>query len=103
MRPPTLAEIVHDIQIWSEDEVTIKEESRSLQSSKTHQPQKNLCPKTQMRKLSDFSLLKKKISIRKKGVQNQVDPIITKKIELKAKKTIKMETKVKNPKVFEQK
>ena len=60
------------------------EESRSLHSSKPLQPQKIL-------------------NVRCKGVQTQVEPNIAKRLKQVARKTIKLATKVEDPKTFEKK
>ena len=102
-KPPLPAEIMHGLQRWSEDEVTLKEKGKTspqmpkkLQMSISPSQQKaGARPKV-------IELAKDKVNVRYKGIQRTIDPHTKKRIEQVARKTNRIATKVKNPKNFEQ-
>ena len=103
-KPPLPAEVMHDLQRWSEDEVQIQKKGsppkllpRTLTNK--HSPRQ---PET-VAYSKPTELDKNKLNIRYKGVQRTIDKNIEKRIEQVARKTIRLATKVKNPKTFEQK
>ena len=50
-----------------------------------------------------LALENKKLNVKYQGIQTQVEPNITQQIEQEARKTVKLATKVKDSKTFEQK
>ena len=101
-KPPLLAEIMHDLQKWSEDEVSIKEKGKTspqmpkkLQKlNSTTQQETGASPKV-------IKLAKDKLNIIYKGVQRTIYTHTKKCIEQVARKTIRIATKLKNPKTFD--
>ena len=94
---------IHDLQKWSEDELCIKRRiSEPIVAENTgivdNRPHITTGVKTRK-----AVALEKRLYLRYKGIQQQTDPIIKKKVEQVARKTIRLATKVKDPKIFEQK
>ena len=56
-----------------------------------------------MKTRKTVALEKEKLNLRYKMIQQQTDPTIKKKVEQVARKIIRLATKVKDPKTFEQK
>ena len=102
-KPPLPAEIMHDLERWSEDEVSVREKGKTspqmpkkLQKANSPTQQKTGAgPKV-------IELAKDKLNVRHKGIQRTIDAHTKKRIEQVARKTIRIATKVKNPKTFEQ-
>ena len=103
VKPPLPAEVMHDLERWSEDEVQIRK--KETQQKVPHEP----IPRTLENKQSSpqqktgaytesIDLAKNKLNLRFKGVQQTVDKNIKKRIEQVARKTIRLATKVKKPK-----
>ena len=94
---------MHDLQRWSEDEVSIKEKGKTspqmpkrLQKSNSTPKQKTgVGPKV-------IELAKDKLNLRYEMVQRTIDAHTKKRIEQVGRKTIRIATKVKKPKTFEQ-
>ena len=104
IHPPIPAEVMHDLQKWSEDEVTIRRrtpESTVIQTptnTANQQPQTTCVKNRQV-----LAIEKEKLNVRYKSVrQALVEPNIAKRIEQVATKTINLATKVYDPKMFEQ-
>ena len=107
-QPPLPAEVMHDLERWSEDEVQIRKKvtpqkvphksiPRTLENKHpSPQPETSAYTKS-------IELAKNKFNVRYKGVQRTVDKNIKKRLEQVARKTIRLATKVKNPKTFKQK
>ena len=100
-KPPLPAEIMLDLQRWSEDEVKITEKGKTS----SQLPKKLQMPKSPRQQIIGarhkvIELAKDKLN---KGIQRTIDPHTKKRIEQVARKTIRIATKVKNPKTFEQK
>ena len=97
-------EKIHDLQKWSEDELCIKRripeptvaENTGIVDNRPHIT-------TGVKTRKAVALEKERLNLRYKGIQQQTDPIIKKKVEQVARKTIRLATKVKDPKTFEQK
>ena len=49
------------------------------------------------------ALEKERLNLRCKGIHHQTDPFLKKKVEQVARETVRLATKVKDPKTFEQK
>ena len=102
-KPPLHAEIMHDLQRWSEDEVCIKEKGKTSpqvpkklhKSNSSPQQKTGAGPKV-------IELAKDKLNVRYKRVQRTIDAYTKKRIEQVARKTIRIATKDKHPKTFEQ-
>ena len=92
LHPSTPAELKHELQKGSGDEITIKP-TIVKQSSTLDNPQRS----------SALALEKEKLNLRSKGIQQKINPNIRKKIEQVARKTVRLATKVKEPNIFEQK
>ena len=102
-KPPLPAEIMHDLQRWSEDEVTVKEKGKAnKQLPKSLQLPNSPTQQTTSARHKVIELAKDKLNVRYKGIQGTIYPHTKKKIEQVARKTIRIATKVKNPKIFEQ-
>ena len=102
-KPPLPAEIMHDLQRWSEDEVLVREKGKTspqmpkkLQKANSPTQQKiGAGPKV-------IELAKNKLNVTYKGIQKTIAAHTRKHIEQLARKTIRIATKVKNPKTFGQ-
>ena len=100
-KPLLPAEIMHDLQKWSEDEVSIKKkEKTSPQMPK--KLQNSLTPQKTGAGLKVIDIAKDKLNLRYKGIQRTIDGHTKNRIEQVARKKIRIATKVKNPKTFEQ-
>ena len=102
--PPIPAEIIHDLQMWSEDELCIKRripEHIFAEKNGIVENQPHVTTGVKTRKA--VALEKERLNLRYKGIQQQTDPVIKRKVEQVARKTIRLATKVKDPKTFEQK
>ena len=103
-KPPLPAEVMHDLQRWSEDEVSINKRDQKLQmprdltTSDVTTQQKDTGAKSKA-----IENVKDKLNIRYKGLQTTVDKNTEKRIDQVARKTIRIATKVKDPRTFEQK
>ena len=103
-KPPLPAEIMHDLQRWSEDEVTVKKKGNlNTQLPKNLELPKSPTQQTTGARHKVIELAKDKLNVRYKGIQTTIDPHTKKKIEQVVRKTIRIATKVKSPKIFEQK
>ena len=94
---------MHDLQRCSEDEVSIKKKESKPQmprnlANTNSQKQQNTGAKSKA-----IEIVKDKLNIRYKGVQTTVDKNTKKRIDKVERKTIRIATKVKDPKTFEQK
>ena len=96
-KPPLSAEIMHDLKKWSikEKDKTSPRTPKKLHSSPTSE-------KTGAG-LKVIDIAKDKLKVRYKRIQRTIDAHTKKRIEQMARKTIRIATKVKNPKTFEQK
>ena len=104
IHPPIPAEILHDLQKWSEDEVNIKHkipEPINVNNPGTadNRPQTT----TGVKNRKTLALEKEKLNLRHKGIHQKIDMKIIKEIEQVARKTIRLATKMKDLKIFEQK
>ena len=95
---------MHDLQRWSEDEVNINKRDqklhmkRDLTNSDLPTQQKDTGAKSKA-----IEIVKDKLNVRYKGLQTMVDKNTKKRIDQVARKTIRIATKVKYPRTFEQK
>ena len=98
------SEIRHELQKWSEDEITFKhgilEPTFVKQFSTLDDPQRSSAAVKTRRALA---LEKEKLNLRSKGIQQQINPCKRKKFEKIARKTVRLATKVKEPSTFETK
>ena len=95
---------MHDVQKWSEDELCIKRRiPEPIVAVNTgivdNQPHTTTGVKTRKAVAPE----KETLNLRYKGIKQQTDHIIKKKVEPVTRKTIRLATKVKDPKTFEQK
>ena len=92
---------MHDLQRWSEDEVSVKGKGKT-----SHQMPKKLQNSPPQQKtgagLKVIDVVKDKRNVRYKVIQRTIDAHTKKRIEQMARKTIRIATKVKNPKTFKQ-
>ena len=93
-KPPLPAEIMLDLQRWSEDDVTIKEKGKTS----AHLPKKLQMPKSPTQQIIGarhkvIDLAKDKLNVRYKGLQRTIDPHTKKRIEQVARKSIRIATK----------
>ena len=106
--PPKPTEIMHDLQRWPEAEIQIQKKGSPPKATHKSLPrtltntQSPTQPETGAQSKS-IELAKNKRNVRYKGVQRTLDKIIEKQKEQVARKTLRLATKVKNPKTFEQK
>ena len=95
---------MHDLQRWSEDEVNINKRDHKFQMPRdlinshftTHQ-------KDTGAKSKAIEIVKDKLNVRYKGILTTVNKNTKKRIDQVALKTIRIATKVKDPRIFEQK
>ena len=75
LHPPIPAGILHDLQKWSEDKVTIKRRNPEPALVK-HTPviDNNLRPNTGVKTGRTLDIEKEKLNVRSKGIQQQVEP-----------------------------
>ena len=103
-KPPLPAEVLHDLQRWSEGEGSINKRDQKpqmpleLTNSDVTTQQKDTGVKSKA-----IEKVKNKLNIRYKGLQTTVDKNTKKRIDQVARKTIRIATKVKDPRTFEQK
>ena len=103
-KPPLSAEVLHDLQRWSEDEGSINKRDQKpqmpleLTNSDVTTQQKDTGAKSKA-----IEIVKNKLNVRYKGLQTTVDKNTKKRIDQVARKTIRIATKVKDPRTFEQK
>ena len=103
-KPPLPAEVTHELLRWSEDEVSINKRDqkplmpRDLTNSGVTKQQKDTGAKSKA-----IEIIKNKLNVRYKGLQTTVDKNTKKRIDQVARKTIRIATKVKDPRTFEQK
>ena len=104
LHPSTPAELKHELQKWSGDEITIKhrihEPTIFKQSSTLNNSQRSSAGVKARRALA---LEKDILNLRSEWIQQKINPNIRKKIEQVARKTVRLATKVKEPNTFEQK
>ena len=99
--PPIPAEIIHDLEKWSEDELCVKlriaepivAENNGIVDNQPHVT-------TGVKTRKTVALEKERLNLRYKGIQQQTGPIIKEKVEQVARKTIRLATKVNDPKNF---
>ena len=99
-KPPIQAVIMHDLQRWTEDEVSKKKQKplpRKLQNA--HSPKQQETGATS----KSIELAKNTLSVRCKGIQKTIYKNTEKRRDQVARKIIRLATKVKDPKTFEQK
>ena len=102
-KPPLPAEVMHDLQRWSEDEVNINKKDQKLQmprdltNSDLTTQQKDTGAKSKA-----IKIVKDKLNLRYKGLQTTVDKNTKKRIDQVARKTLRRATKVKDPRTLEQ-
>ena len=101
--PPIPAEILHDLQRWLEDELSIKRripEPIAAENTGTvdNQPHTNTGVKTRR----TLALEKEKLNLRYKGFTIKLTRK-KEKVEQVARKTVTLATNVKDPKTFEEK
>ena len=99
---------MHDLQRWSEDEIQIIKKGSPPKTTQQSLPWtlQNMHSPTQLETGAHFEtieLAKNKLNVRYKRVQRTIDKNMEKPIEQIARKTIRLATKVKGPKIFEQK
>ena len=104
-KPPLLAEIMHDLQWWSEDEVSIRRQETKLKPQVPKKLQNANLPTKQNTRANSkiIEIAKDRLNVRFKGVQATVDKNTKKRIDRLARKKIRLATKVEDPKTFEQK
>ena len=95
---------MHDLQRWSEDEVTAKKKRNlNTQLPKNLQLPKSLTQQTTGARHKVIKLAKDQLNVGYKGIPTTKDPHNKKKIEKVARKKIRIATKLKSPQTFEQK
>ena len=99
---------MHDLQHWKEDEVSIKKQKPLPKTAHHTLPRKlqnAYSPKQQETGATSKSieLAKNKLNVRCKGIQKTINKNTEKRRDQVARKIIRLATKVKNPKTFEQK
>ena len=103
-KPPLPAEVIHDIQRWSEDEVNTNKRDQKLQmppdltNSDLTTQQKDTGAKSKA-----TEIVKNRLNVKYKGLQTMVHKNTKKRIDQVARKKIIIATKVKDPRTFEQK
>ena len=99
-KSPLPAEIMYDLQHWSEDEVSIKQRQQlHPQSIGAEETSKQTLATKRKR---NIAIKIDKINNRYKGIQTFTDKNISKRLDQVARKKIRMATKVKDPKIFQQ-
>ena len=99
---PLPAEVMHDLQRWSEDELSIKRDHklqmpRDLTNSDVTTQQKDTGANSKT-----IEIVKDKLNVRYKKLQTTVDKNTKKRIDQVARKTKRIATKLKNTRFFEQ-
>ena len=95
---------MHDLQRWSEDEVSINKPDQKLQMPRyLTNPDVTTQQKDTGGKSKSIEIVKDKLNVRYKGLQTTLDKNTKKRIDQVARKTIRIATKVKDPRTFEQK
>ena len=102
-KPQLPAEVRHDLQRWSEDEVCIKKKNVRSNILKNIENTNSPTQLTSGAKSKVIDIAKDKLKVRYNGVQTTVNKKKEKRIEQIARKTIRIATKAKDPKTFEQK
>ena len=103
-KPPLPAEVRHDIQRWSKDEVKTNKRDQKLQmprdltNSDLTTQQKDTGAKSKA-----TEIVKDRLNVKYKGIQTMVNKNTKKRIDQVARKTTIIATKVKDPRTFEQK
>ena len=93
---------MHYLQQWSEDEVSVNRRSQTTPKTPgTTKPTTELTSGAQSKRIIELS--EDKLKFRYKGIQAPIDRNIKKRLDQVARKTIRVATKVKDPKTFEQK
>ena len=95
IHPPIPAEVMHDLQKWSEDEVTIRRRTPEPTVIQTPTNTANQQPQiTCFKNKQVLAIGKEKLNVRYKSVQALVERNIAKRIEQVARKTINLAIKV---------
>ena len=94
---------MHDLQRWSEDEVSIKKEELKPQMPRNLTNTNSPTQQTTGAKSKVIEIVNDRLNVRYKGVQTTVDKNTKKRIDQVSQKTIGLATKFKDPKRFEQK
>ena len=102
-KPPLPAEVKHDLQRWSEDKVNINKREQKLQMPRNLTNSDLLTQKDTGAKSKAIEIVKDKLNVRYKGIQGMVDKNTKKRIDQVARKTVRIATKLKDPRTFEQK
>ena len=98
IHPPIPAEIIHDLQKWSVDEVIINYKILEPIIAKNPGTADNRHQtSTGVKTRRALALEKEKLNIKYKRMHQQIDIKIKKKIEQEEKKTVRPATKVKDP------
>ena len=101
-KPPQPAETMHDLQQWSEDEVSVNRRSQiAPKTPGTIKPTTQLTSGAQSNRVIDIS--KDNLNTRNKRIQAPIDRNIKKRLDQVARKTIRVATKMKDRKIFDQK
>ena len=91
--PPLPAEIMHDLQRWSEDEASANRRSQMPADIQcTSKPPTQKTPGAQSKK--SIEIIRDKLNSRYKGIQEKIDKNTKKQLDQVARKTIRVATKV---------
>ena len=102
-KPSLPAEVMHDLQRWLKDDVSIKKKNVRPNMPKNLENTNSRTQLTSGAKSKVIDIAKDKLNLRYESVQTTLDKNTGKRIEQVARKTIRIATKVKDPKTFEQK
>ena len=94
--PPLPAEIMRDLQHWSEDEVSINQRQQLQPQPIAAGKTSNQIPGAKSKR--NIAIIIDKLNNRFKGIQTFTDKNVSKRLEQVARKTIRVATKVKDPK-----
>ena len=100
-KPPLPPEIMHELQHWPEDEVSINKRQQLhpqlIGAGKTSKQTPGA------KRKRNIAINVDKINNRYKGIQTPTDKNVSKRLEQMARKTIRVANKVKDPKTFQEK
>ena len=92
---------MHDLQRWSKDEVNINKRELKLQMPRNMTKSDLPTQKDTGAKSKAIESVKDKINVRYKAIQPTVDKNMKNRIDQVAGKTVRIATKVKDPRTFE--
>ena len=91
---------MHDLQNWSDDEVSINQRQQLQSQPSTATKTPNQTPDAKCKRSIAINI--DRVNNRYKGIQTLTDKNVSKRLEQVARKTIRVATKVKDPKTFQQ-